>query len=584
MDAGGRRAQRGPDTAGSPHADGAPVPFEPPSSDHVATALQVVAPLLWIAQAGVIARAIQAMADGAPLGVAMSSAMWLVLLAAIRHGLDAWGRRRAYRRACDALDALRERALDALMATSPIDLRRPHAGHVAHALAEQAESALPYLARFDAARWRALLVPLAILPFVAHGSWLAALVLLVAAPIVPLFMALIGWRAQAASEAQLAQAGDLSAFLLDRLRGLPTLRALGAVPQAARRLHEQAAALRERTMAVLRIAFLSSAVLELFASLGVALVAVYVGLHLLGEIGFGTWGRRLSIAEGIWLLMLAPAYFEPLRELAQLWHDRANGRAAIDAMRRLTARGEPLPPVAPAGTTARGALPIDLRDVSFTHAGATRATLEHVTLHVAAGERVALVGANGAGKSTLLALIAGLAMPSDGRARVGDGTAAPNRIGWMAQRPALLARSAAANVGLSRPDVDAAAISSAMRRAGWASARLAAQTPLGEGGEGLSGGEARRLALARAWADPACGLLLADEPTAHLDDTTAAELIDALLGATGHAAGRTLLVATHDPRLIERMDRVIRVGAPSQDDAPHRAHESPRAAEMEAAP
>ena len=152
---------------------------------------------------------------------------------------------------------------------------------------------MPYLVRYQPARWRATVVPLAILAAVASQTWVAALVLLFAAPLIPLFMAIVGWRAKAASEAQMVQKGGMNAFLLDRLRGLATLRALGAVDATAARLADSTQSLRERTMAVLRIAFLSSAVLELFSALGVAMVAVYVGFHLLGTLGFGTWNLSL---------------------------------------------------------------------------------------------------------------------------------------------------------------------------------------------------------------------------------------------------------------------------------------------------
>src|SRR5690606_11795096 len=147
---------------------------------------------------------------------------------------------------------------------------------------------------YRAAMWRVRVTPLLILLPVAWYSWAAAAVLLLAAPMVPLFMAIVGWRAQAASEAQWLQMSSMNGFLLDRLRGLPTLRALGGVDASAQRLRASAEDLRRRTMRVLRIAFLSSAVLELFAALGVAMVAVYVGFHLLGHFNFGAWGQRLS--------------------------------------------------------------------------------------------------------------------------------------------------------------------------------------------------------------------------------------------------------------------------------------------------
>ena len=182
-------------------------------------------------------------------------------------------------------------AVSALAARSPLDINRPASGFAASVLAEQAEAIVPYLSRFRPARLKATIVPIAIVLCVLPISWAAAIVLLVSAPLIPVFMALIGWRAKAASEKQLVEMGGMNAFLLDRLRGLATIRSLDAVDLTARRLRDNAQSLAARTMAVLRIAFLSSAVLELFAALGVAMVAVYIGFHLLGQLNFGAWGR-----------------------------------------------------------------------------------------------------------------------------------------------------------------------------------------------------------------------------------------------------------------------------------------------------
>ncbi|MFD1333917.1 ABC transporter transmembrane domain-containing protein, partial [Methylopila musalis] len=220
---------------------------------------------------------------------------------------------------------------------SPLDADRAPSGLAASALAEQAEAVTAYFARFRPARAKATVVPLVILACVLPVSWLAALILAVAAPLIPLFMALVGWRAKAASERQLVAMGEMNGFLLDRLRGLDAIRSAGAVEATAQRVRAEADGLRRRAMAVLRIAFLSSAVLELFSALGVALVAVYVGFNLLGQIPFGAWGGGLSLAEGLFVLLLAPAFFEPLRELSAAWHDRASGQAAIEALDRLAA-------------------------------------------------------------------------------------------------------------------------------------------------------------------------------------------------------------------------------------------------------
>lgn len=167
------------------------------------------------------------------------------------------------------LSSLRALVLQSLAQASPLDKSRPASGQAASAMVEQAEAIVPWLARYQSAMWRVRLLPLVILATVAWQSWVVALILMVAAPLIPLFMAIVGWRAKAASEEQMLQLGHMNAFLLDRLRGLSTLRALHAVDLTGQRLRDHAEGLRARTMRVLRIAFLSSAVLELFSALGV---------------------------------------------------------------------------------------------------------------------------------------------------------------------------------------------------------------------------------------------------------------------------------------------------------------------------
>jgi ATP-binding cassette subfamily C protein CydD len=384
-------------------------------------------------------------------------------------------------------------------------------------------------------------------------------------PLIPVFMALIGWRAQAASEKQLVATGGLNAFLLDRLRGLATIRSLDAVDATARRLRTDAESLRKRTMAVLKIAFLSSAVLELFAALGVAMIAVYVGFSLLGQIHFGTWTGTLGLTQGLFILLLAPAFFEPLRELSAVWHDRAAGEAAANALNALAEGGITLPGADDRPLTAADLQRFDicLENIGFRHSKEQPLVIKDFNLCIAAGEHVTLLGASGSGKSTLLSLIAGLAPCENGRVIIGGVPLTENaavlqrKMAWIGQKPHIFAGTIAGNVSLGRtniatPDVAGALAFAKLDRVAGAYGKR----PLGEGGIGLSGGEALRLAIARTACDPDVRIIIADEPTAHLDAATAAAVTDSLLAL---AKGRTLIVATHDPRLAERMHRTIRI-------------------------
>jgi ATP-binding cassette subfamily C protein CydD len=541
----------------------------------LAAVLQIAASIMWIPQAGALSFAVGGIAYGRAAAAVLEPAIIVLALGIVKAGLDAAGGRLAFRAARKMLSERRDRAVAALSACSPLDVSRPPSGLAASTLAEQAEAIVPYLSRFQPARLRATIVPLVILSCVLVFSWAAALVLLVAAPLIPIFMALIGWRAKAASGRQLGEVGGMNAFLLDRLRGLATIRSLDAVDATASRVRANAESLRSRTMAVLRIAFLSSAVLELFAALGVAMVAVYVGFHLLGQLDFGTWGSRLSLSEGLFILLLAPAFFEPLRDLSGAWHDRAAGEAAVEALERLSRGSADLlganddQPIATPQILQTPAIRID--GLRYQHAGTTAAVFDGFDLAIAPGEHVALLAPSGAGKSTLLALIAGLAVADAGRIAIGDqalgesnAAALRQRIAWIGQAPHIFAGTFATNVSLGRPGVTAALVAQALDVMQLQHVRHRGSAAIGEGGIGLSGGEALRLALARIAVDPEATLILADEPTAHLDSGTAQEITDALLLL---ARGRTLIVATHDPVLAARMDRVIHLAPSAMETA-----------------
>ena len=542
-----------------------------------ASLVQGGAALLWLPQAALLAWALQAMLDGAPWRAALLPASGVLLLGMLRAWAEAWGARRMYAAAREHLSTLRAQVAQALARRSPLDRQRAQSGQAASVIAEQAEAIVPYLVRYRPARWKVMTVPLVILAVVAPLSWIAALILLIAAPLIPVFMALVGMGAQAASRAQMVEMGSMNAFLLDRLRGLATLRALDAVDATAERLDASSQSVRRRTMVVLRIAFLSSAVLELFSALGVAMVAAFIGFSLLGSINFGTWGRELTLGQGMFILLLAPAFFEPLRELASVWHDKAAGEAGLAGLSDLAEGGVALPgagvATAAVSAAAMAVAPppaIDIHQLCFAHPGEAP-VFDGCDLTVGAGEHVALLGASGAGKTTLLSLLAGLLPASGGEIRIGgvrltDSTVNTlrQRMAWMGQRPHVFAASVSQNVTLGRSGAGGgpAQVAQALHLADLAGvAQAQPAVMLSDGGQGLSGGEAVRLALARVALHPHADLLLVDEPTAHLDSETAARVTDALLAL---AQGKTMLVATHDPVLAGRLQRTVHVDAPAQ--------------------
>lgn len=525
--------------------------------------LSVVAALIWLAQAGVLAWAL-----GGLLGqVNAISAIWAALaylaLTAVRAGLNSLSLGALSRAADMRIAALRSEIVTVESQAMQVSAHGG-AGALAALVAEKAEMLRPFLMRYRPARMRAAVVPLVILAITAWHSWAVALVFLLAGPLIPVFMALVGWAARSASRDQMAEVGALNDLLADRLTALPDLRLIGAGEALIAGFAAASEDLRRRSMAVLRIAFLSSTVLELFAALGVAMVAIWVGFTLLGELSFGGWGRSLTPEVGIYLLLLAPEYFQPLRDLAAAWHDRAAAQAVEDDVAAWRAEARPFREVM-ASAAVLGAAPV------LRLEGVTARGIALPDLVIRPGDRIALVGPSGAGKSTLLRLLSGLETPDAGQVLLGDqplaGALVPAwqaRIGWMPQAPHFLDASLRHNIGFGdevRPEVLRAARLEAVI------ARLprGLQTRLGERGAGLSGGEARRVTLARALnARPA--LLLADEPTADLDAQTGADVVAGLLDYA--QGGGTLVVATHDPALAAQMDRIVRIGGTDAPDLP----------------
>ncbi|AGT11650.1 thiol reductant ABC exporter subunit CydD [Paracoccus aminophilus] len=540
------------------------------------TLLPTLAAVLWLPQAGLLAQAISNVADRMSWGATILPAATAAAIGILRVILGALSERAGHQHARARVSALRMTAIMALSERAPLDRRAIPSGEAASMIAEQADSITPWLARFGPARMKAVLVPLAIFLAILPLSWTAALVLLIAMPVIPVFMALIGWQAQAASKAQLVEIGAMNAFLLDRLRGLATIRGLGATDRVATSVRAEAEGLRARSMAVLRIAFLTSAVLELFAALGVAMVAVYVGFHLLGDLNFGAWGDTLSLAQGMFILLLAPAFFEPLRDLSAIWHDKAAGQAAQDNLLRLSRSERTLPEAGlgttPSASTGPQAASVRVAGLRFRHGDDGGTLPAGLNFTLAAGEHLALTGPSGAGKTTLLALIAGLDLPQAGRIEIDcealtaeTATRLRARMAWIGQSPHIFAGSLAQNVTMGRKEIGPEKVSRALSDMHLgAMARIRGTAPIGEGGNGISGGEALRLALARIAVSPV-RLVLADEPTAHLDLETAESVTESLLAL---AQGRSLIVATHDPRLAARMDRQISLPAPATVEAP----------------
>ena len=422
---------------------------------------------------------------------------------------------------------------------------------------EQVDALDGYYARYLPQQWLAALVPLMLVALVFWLDWLAALFLLLAAPLIPLFMALVGMHAERISQRHVLQAGRMAGQFLDRVRNLTSLQLFGQVERSVSRIEEATQAYRKVTMETLRVAFLSSAVLEFFASVAIAVVAMYIGFGLLGYISYGP-SPSLTLFSGLFILLLAPEFFQPLRSLAQHYHDRAAALAAADALAELEALGSTIPELTAQqpGGDANG---ITVQNLQLGYVG-RGLILRDVNLSIKAGEVVALVGPSGSGKSSLLHCLAGFIQPDAGHISLFGRPPGEQPLAWMGQRPFLIKGSWADNLRLTAPHADAAALQRALAVVGL-SKLLAAQPQgldslLDESGRGLSGGQAQRLALARVWLNDAA-LVLLDEPTASLDEESEADVVKALQALA--AAGRTVVIATHHPALMHMADRVVRL-------------------------
>lgn len=519
--------------------------------------LAVLAEGLWLLQAAALAWALAGLAAGEITAQGLALAVLAVVATGlVRAGLSMAAAAQAEAAADAVIGAARAALLARALRRAP-DAAAPPSAALAALLADKLAMLRPWLLRWRMAQARVMVIPLLILLVSGWTSWVAGLILAVSGPLIPVFMVLVGLAARDAAARQMDEIASLNALLMDRLQALVDIGLLRARPAMLADFRARAERLRARTMTVLRIAFLSSAVLELFAALGVAMMAVFVGFTLLGALDFGTWGRPLTLQQGLFLLLLAPGFFQPLRDMAAAWHDRVS---ALAVARDLIADEEAgLPPIPGAGGTARPlAGVIELRDLRLRGR-----ILPDLT--IAPGEAVALTGPSGSGKTTLIEVLAGL-LPSGGGLRIG-GVAldAQNADGWRAglalipQRVHFLDATLRENLALGQPR-STAAIHQALElaRAMPVVARLpeGLETRLGETGAGVSGGEARRLTIARA-ALRGAGLILADEPTADLDDDTARAVVAALLAL--HRRGATLVVASHDPRLTAALPRRIEV-------------------------
>ena len=453
--------------------------------------------------------------------------------------------------------SLRRELIDRIRDLGPVYTRGERSGELVNTALEGVEALDAYFREYLPQAALAALVPAALMALVFPIDWVSGVILLLTAPLIPLFMLLIGGAAEALTRRQWQALSRMSAHLLDVLQGLPALKLLGRSHDQARVIAQVSERHRSATMGVLRVAFLSALALELLSTLSTALIAVGIGLRLLEG--------SLSFVDAFFVLLLAPDVYLPLRLLGTRFHAGVAGETAaarifaiLDSQPNGAATGEVLP------GSPSSAPEVTFEHVSYTYPGASQPALRDICVRLAAGERAALVGPSGAGKSTFAALLLGFIAPSAGRVLV-DGIpleAVPpavwrRRVAWVPQSPHLFGGSVAENLRLARPEADDAALAAAIQAAGAADFIAALpqglDTPIGERAARLSGGQAQRLALARAFLKDA-PLLVLDEASANLDPLLAARIQDAALRLS---RGRTALMIAHRLETARSADRVL---------------------------
>jgi ATP-binding cassette subfamily C protein CydD len=455
---------------------------------------------------------------------------------------------------------LRAQLMARLVELGPAYARGERSGELTNTVVEGVEALDAYFRQYLPQLALAALVPLAVLFFVFPLEWVSGLVLLLTAPLIPVFMVLIGNLAEGVTRRQWTSLSRMSAHFLDVLQGLTTLKLFGRSRAQVRTIAQISDEFRGATMGVLRVTFLSALVLEWVATLSTAVVAVQLGLRLL----YG----QLSFEQGFFVLLLTPEFYLPLRLLGSRFHAGMEGVAAAQRIYEVLETPDSSSSL-PAGMTVAGvslrtSLRLTIDDVHYAYDGGERPAVEGLSFRLDAGERVALVGPSGAGKSTVAYLLLRFVEPDRGTIWAGDrplraypAAAWREQVAWVPQNPYLFHGTLAENIRLARPGASAEQVRRAARQA---QAHLFVEalpegydTLIGERGSRLSGGEAQRIALARAFLKDA-PLLILDEATANLDPEVEA-LVQEAMGRL--LQGRTTLLIAHRLSTVYRADRIL---------------------------
>ncbi len=457
---------------------------------------------------------------------------------------------------------IRQQILAIIHQVGPATINHKPAGSWASIMLEQVENLHNFYARYLPQQTLSVIVPVIILIAVFPLNWAAGLILLFTAPLIPIFMILVGIAAADSSQRNMETLSRLSAQFLDRLQGLETLRIFNRTSEQTQHIEDSTEAFRETTMDVLKLAFLSSAVLEFFTSISIALMAVYFGFSYLGELDFGTYDSSLSLFVGFFCLILAPEFYQPLRDLGTYYHDRSAGIGAADVIvdfleqDYITAQSES----SHQQLDAQSAVEICAENVIVLSPQGQPLT-QALSFHLAPNSHTALVGQSGAGKTSLVNVLLGF-LGYQGSLKINgiefrelDLTQWRKQVAWVGQNPLLLQGSIRENLLLGDIQASNQQIEQALAQAQAKefTDKLGLDHEIKEGGIGLSVGQAQRLAVARALLRQG-KLLVLDEPTASLDAQSENLVLQALQQISGK---QTTLMITHRIEDLKQCDQIL---------------------------
>ncbi|TNF69250.1 MAG: thiol reductant ABC exporter subunit CydD [Gammaproteobacteria bacterium] len=524
-----------------------------------------------------IAYCIAHIADSAYLKHQTTEALWfyfigIISLFILRAGLIWLKERISFKTSEKIRTNLREEVLEKIKQMGPVHAKSFSSGNLVSNAIEQVEALNNYLVYYLPQMSIAVFLPIVILVFIFPISLTSGFILLICAPLIPLFMALIGIGAESVHQKHFQNLAKMSNHFLDVLNGLTTLKLFGKSKSEEKNIYHTSDQYRITTMQVLRVAFLSSAVLEVFAAVSIAIVAVYLGMGFLNE---GTsnpiwWSiSNISLTGALFILLLAPEFFLPLRELSTHYHARAEAVGAATELKKLFdydlhKSNQPINDSVKTNTFNLAEDTITFKQVDLSYSESSTPALNHINVEIKPKQKIILLGPSGAGKSSFLNLLLRFLVPSNGEICINQtnlNAMNPNnwyqQISWLGQIPKLFSGTLYDNLLMAKPDATESEINQVLEDVQLKT--LVNQLPnglntiIGENSIGLSGGQAQRFALARTLLKDA-PLVILDEPTQSLDYEHEHLIMDML---KSRLKNKTIIMATHRLEHLEAVDQIL---------------------------